>query len=119
MNTVADLVKGDDGARREDGGPRGGRFFGIALSELDAGLREEFQIEPDVRGLLVLSADLGSVNERALRPGDVIEQIGFQDVRSILDARVVIERAAIGERALVLKINRDGRCTYRRIVTRG
>ena len=40
---------------RRDGGPRGGRLFGVALSELDASLREEFQIEPHVTGLVVLA----------------------------------------------------------------
>ena len=48
---------------RRDGGPRGGRIFGVALSELDASLREEFQIEPDVQGLVVLAVDVGAANE--------------------------------------------------------
>ncbi len=104
--------------RRDDGGPRGGRFFGLALSELDASLREEFQIEPEVLGLVVLSADLGSANERMLRPGDVIEQMAFHDVESIVDARAMAERAAIGEHAIVLRINRDGRVSYRRLEPR-
>ncbi|MDX2276400.1 MAG: Do family serine endopeptidase [Hyphomonadaceae bacterium] len=115
----ARIVEGgaDDGPRY-DGGPRGGRLFGIALSELDPSLREEFQIEPDVEGLVVLAADIGSANEGVLRPGDVIEQMAFENVRSILDARAVAERAAIGERAIVLKVNREGRVTYRRLQPR-
>ncbi|MGE0594918.1 MAG: Do family serine endopeptidase [Hyphomonadaceae bacterium] len=104
--------------RRSDGGPRGGRLFGLALSELDAGLREEFQIEPDVRGLVILSADLGSANERTFRPGDVIEQISATDVEHMVDARALAERAAIGEHSVVVRINRDGARSYRRLLPR-
>ncbi len=104
--------------RRDDGGPRGGRLFGLALSELDASLREEFQIEPDVRGVVVLAADIGSANEGVLRAGDVIDRIGFQPVESIVDVRAAAERAAIGEHAIVLRINRDCRLTYRRLLPR-
>jgi serine protease Do len=103
---------------RGDGGPRGGRLFGLALSELDPSLREEFQIEPDVEGVVVLAADVGSANEGVLRAGDVIVQMAFEDVRSIVDARALAERAAIGEHPIVIKINRDGRITYRRLTPR-
>jgi serine protease Do len=112
------VEEGGGETRRDDGGPRGGRVFGLALSELDPSLREEFQIEPEVEGLVVLAADVGSANEGVLRSGDVIEQMAFEDVRSIVDARALAERAAIGEHPIVLKVNRDGRITYRRLTPR-
>lgn len=98
---------------RVDGGPRSGRVLGVGLSELDAGLREEFQIEPDVRGLVVMSIDPGAPAERLLRIGDVIEQIAFNDVDTIAAARVVAEPA--GDRAVVVRVNREGAITYRRL----
>jgi len=126
--TIQRLQEGDSGARvasgdddagpRRDGGPRGGRIFGVALSELDASLREEYQIDPQVRGLVVLSTDVGGANEGVLRPGDVIEAIAFQPVNSIDRARVVAGRVGIGEHGVVVRINRDGGVTYRRIVAR-
>jgi serine protease Do len=103
---------------RRDGGPRGGRIFGIALSELDASLREEFQIEPDVHGLVVLDVAVGAENEGVLRPGDVIEAIGAQATDTISAARAIAGRAAIGEHAIVARINRDGGVTYRRLQAR-
>ncbi|MBY0564260.1 MAG: trypsin-like peptidase domain-containing protein [Hyphomonadaceae bacterium] len=103
---------------RRDGGPRGGRIFGIALSELDASLREEFQIDADVEGLVVLSVDIGGENEGAVRPGDVIEELAFQDVATMTAARAVAGRAAIDETAVVARINRGGDITYRRIKAR-
>ncbi|MBL8546815.1 MAG: trypsin-like peptidase domain-containing protein [Hyphomonadaceae bacterium] len=113
-------VAGEEGgaAPRRDGGPRGGRIFGIALSELDASLREEFQIEPDVRGLVVLSVDVGAENEGVLRAGDVIEAIGREQTDTIAAARAIAGRAADGEHAIVARINRDGGVTYRRLQAR-
>jgi serine protease Do len=109
---------GGTGAPRRDGGPRGGRIFGIALSELDASLREEFQIEPNVQGLVVLATDIGGANEGVLRPGDVIEAMAFEAVESIAVARAIAGRAAIDERNIVVRVNRDGAITYRRLRSR-
>jgi serine protease Do len=103
---------------RVDGGPRSGRIFGVALSELDASLREEFQIEPDVRGVVVLAVDVGGENEGVVRPGDVIEAMAFEPIDSLAAARAVAGRAAIGEHAVVIRINRAGEVTYRRLRAR-
>jgi serine protease Do len=113
-------VARDDGgaAPRRDGGPRGGRIFGVALSELDASLREEFQIEPDVHGVVVLAVDVGAANEGVLRAGDVIEAIGPERTDTVAAARAIAGRAAIGEHAIVARINRDGGVTYRRLRAR-
>ena len=105
-------------APRRDGGPRGGRIFGVALSELDASLREEFQIEPDVQGLVVLATDVGGENEGVLRPGDVVVAMGFEPVGTVAAARAIAGRAAIGESAIVLRVNREGAITYRRLRAR-
>ncbi len=113
-------VAADDGApeRRSDGGPRGGRMFGIALSELDPSLREEFQIEPDVQGLVVLAVDVGGANEGVLRAGDVIEQMAFQNTSDMIAARAIAGEAAVGERNIVVRINREGHRTFRRLRAR-
>ncbi len=104
--------------RRSDGGPRSGRIFGVALSELDPSLREEFQIEPHIQGLVVLSIDIGSPNENVLRPGDVIEQMAFQNADSMVAARAIAGEAAVGEHNVVVRINREGGRTYRRLKAR-
>ncbi len=116
----ARVAGGDDSGStpRRDGGPRGGRIFGVALSELDASLREEFQIEPEVQGLVVLTVDVGAANEGVVRPGDVIEAIGPEKTDTISAARAVAGRAAIGEHAIVARINRGGAVTYRRLQAR-
>ncbi|HVY84207.1 MAG TPA: Do family serine endopeptidase [Caulobacterales bacterium] len=103
------------GATRRDGGPRGARILGVAVSELDASLREEFQIEPRVHGLVVLSVDPSDNDAASLKPGDVIEQIAFQPVDTISAARAAAARAGPGNRAVIVKVNRDGAVTYRRL----
>ena len=122
--TIERLEEADTGVRvaggseetpRRDGGPRGGRLFGVAVSELDASLREEFQIEPDVQGLVVLSTDIDSANENVLRPGDVIEEMAFQPTDSMIAARAIAGEAAVGEHAIVVRINREGHRTFRRL----
>jgi serine protease Do len=105
----------DEGAPRTDGGPRGGRIFGLALSELDASLREEYQIEPHVHGLVVRAVDAPADGGPALQPGDVIEELAFQPVDSINAARAIASRAQIANHAIVAKVNRDGAVTYRRL----
>ena len=114
------LAAGDDGAlARRDGGPRGGRVFGLSLSELDAGLREEYQIDPHVRGLVVVATDIGGANDGVLRAGDVIEAIAFQPADSLATARAVASRVALTGRAVVVRVNRGGVVTFRRLQTRG
>jgi serine protease Do len=98
-----------------DDGPRGGRLLGMALSELDAGLRTQFQIEPDVQGLVVLDVEPGGPAQGAMQPGDVVSAIGFAPVDTMADARAVLERAGGNERALVLTLDREGRRTYRSV----
>jgi serine protease Do len=110
---------GGEGQAYGDDGPRGGRLFGIALSELDEGLRTEFQIEGDVAGLVVLGVDIDGANENALRAGDVIEEIGFAPVDSITSARIAAERASRTSSGVVVRVNRAGAITYRRLATRG
>ncbi len=105
-------------APRRDGGPRGGRVFGVAVSELDASLREEFQIDPGVEGVVVLAVDIGSANDGVLRPGDVIEQMAFQSTDSMIAARAIAGEAAVGEHNIVVRINRGGHRTYRRLRAR-
>lgn len=109
---------GETPERRSDGGPRGGRIFGIALSELDASLREEFQIDPGVEGIVVLAVDVGGANEGVLRAGDVIEQMAFQNTTDMIAARAIAGEAAVGEHNIVVRINREGQRTYRRLRAR-
>lgn len=105
----------DRGPARSDGGPRGGRLLGMALSELDAGLRARYQIEPDISGLVVTSIESGGPADGRVRVGDVVRAIGFENVHTMTGARAIVGRAAVDRRALVVTLDREGRTTYRSI----
>jgi len=96
-------------------GASGARVLGMALSELDAGLREQFQIEPDVEGLVVMDVDPESDADGKVRVGDVIEAMAFAPMSSISAARAIAGRAAVDRRAIVVKLNRDGAITFRSV----
>ena len=52
------------------------------------------------------------------RAGDGIEAMGATPMESMAAARAVAGRAAIGEHAIVVRINREGAVTYRRLRAR-
>ena len=114
----AGVAPGQPAPPRTDGGPRGGRIMGLALSEIDESLREEFQLEPGVHGLVVVSVDDDGDHDPAIKPGDVIVEMAFQPVESMAVARAISTRASIGDHALVVKIDRAGAITYRRLAAR-
>jgi len=109
---VGAIVGPDERVARE-GGPRGLRLMGLSLSELDASLRAEYQIEPEQRGLLVLSVEPGGEAARKFAVGDLIEAAAFEPVDTVDAARAIAERAARARRPIVLRVERDGRTTYR------
>ncbi len=111
-------VARNDAPPRQDASPRSGRIFGIALAELDASLREEYQIEPRISGVVVLGADEGGANEGVLQAGDVIEAMAFREVDTIESINAIAGQAAIGERAIIVRINRGGEVSYRRLRAR-
>ena len=61
---------------------------------------------------------VGGANEGVLRPGDVIQQMAFQDVDTMIVARSIAGEAAVGEHAIVVRISREGQTTYRRLAAR-
>jgi serine protease Do len=71
-----------------------------------------------VEGVVVLAVDIGSANDGVLRPGDVIEQMAFQPTESMIAARAISGEAAVGEHNIVVRINRGGQRTYRRLQAR-
>jgi hypothetical protein len=68
--------------------------------------------------LVVVGADIGGANDGVLRPGDVIEQMAFQRIDTLNAARAIASRASIGEQPIIVRINRAGAITYRRLLAR-
>ena len=65
----------------------------MALADLDAKMRRQFNIPENVRGAIVVEVEDGSAAaEAGLKPGDVILEINKQPVKSSEDAVRLTER---------------------------
>jgi serine protease Do len=87
---------GNDGpsADKNNGGDDQGSLNGVAVADLDAQMRREFDIPAKVRGAIVTEVDPNSAAAAAgLQPGDVIQEINRQPVRGADDAIKLTEKA--------------------------
>jgi len=89
--------------------------MGMSLIDLTPALRAEYGVGETVEGVLVLAVDPSSDAAGKVRPGDVIVEMGFEEVASIDAARAVGERAEQNNRPLIVRISRDGDLTVRAI----
>jgi serine protease Do len=91
------------------------RVMGMNLIELSPALRGEYGVGEGVEGVLIVSVDPGSDAAGKVRPGDVIVEMGFEEIASIDAARAVGERAEAAGRPLIVRISRGGDLTVRAI----
>lgn len=67
---------------------------GVEVTDIDQRMRQQFDLPSNVRGALVVNVDPNSNSARAgLRPGDVIQSIDRQPVRSADEAVALSEKA--------------------------
>ena len=98
---------------------RSGRVMGMMLAELTSDMRRRFQIDPDVRGLVVTSVDAGADAANKVQPGDVVVEMAFEPVETIGEAQALAMRAERNKgRAVLLYINRGGDMTFRSVKPR-
>jgi serine protease Do len=68
--------------------------FGLTLSEVTPGLREQFELADDVKGVIVTGVGEGGLAaEKGIRPGDLIVEVNQDEVSSIATIRESIEKA--------------------------
>jgi len=91
----------------EHGEVKRGRI-GIVIQEITPDLREAFDLEPGLMGVLVASVTEDSPAQAAgLKSGDIILEVNGKAVQSIGQLRTQIGMRGIGEK-VTLKIFRDG-----------
>ena len=82
---------------------------GLTLANLDDSARKKYNLKSDVKGLLVLEVKSGSkAAERGLRAGDVIMEIGQQEVTSPAEVTQAVKTAKERNKPLLLLVQRDG-----------
>ncbi len=98
-----------DGQDEEDEGVELSSI-GIRVTPLDDTGREIYNIDDDVKGLLVIDADLDSdAGKKGIDVGDVITDINQKPVRAVKQAQDEILRAQkTGRESVLLLLNRQG-----------
>lgn len=92
------------------GGESGGQL-GVTVQPLTPDIASQLNLKPGTKGLVVTEADpTGPAAEAGIQPGDVIQEINHQPVRSAGDVRSAVQKSA-GRPALVL-INRGGQTLF-------
>ena len=83
---------------------------GIGLSELTDSLREEFSIDPEISGLIILSVDeSSSAYENGLRVGDIITDVAQKPVNTVKGVEELVSGAKNeGRQSILLLVRREG-----------
>jgi len=84
---------------------------GVAVTDVTPGVAQRLGLPPAVQGAVVTRvAPGGPAAEAGLRPGDVIQEVNRQPVRSARDFARAVEQA--GDRDVVALVNRGGTTAY-------
>ncbi|MGH9755518.1 MAG: PDZ domain-containing protein, partial [Blastocatellia bacterium] len=95
----------------QSGGSSDEERLGFTATPMTPDLAARLGLRGNARGLAITDVDpAGAAAEAGLRPGDVIEQVNRQAVRSMEDLKSALSRA--GSRPLLLLINRRGSTVY-------
>ncbi len=90
--------------------------LGLSLAEITPALRDQFGLRQSAEGVVVTNVNPAAPAAQTVRPGDVILEIEREIVRDIDDVRTGVNRAANGERDVVLfLIERGGQATYQAV----
>ena len=88
-----------------------GTLNGVAVSDLDAAARRQFNIPANVRGVVISEVDPNSASaEAGLRAGDVIQEINRKPVRTAQEAINLTER--VTDKTTLLRVWRDGNSRF-------
>ncbi len=84
--------------------------LGITVGALDDEMRSRFELDPDVRGVVIVDVKPGSAaDEEALRPGDLIVEVSQSEVGSPPEVLAKVNEAIDeGRDAVLLLIDRQG-----------
>ncbi len=85
--------------------------YGMTVTPLTPELAARLGLRSNAKGLVVTEINpLGLAAGAGMQPGDVIEQINSQPIRSAEDLRSALDRA--GDRPMLMLINRRGNTLY-------
>lgn len=105
---------GSGEAKGAPGKPLENETLGLSLAPLNDLLRQQFGIDEDVKGVLVVAVVPGSqADEKRIRPGDVIVKVAQEPVFDPEDVeRQVAKAKSDGLKSVLLQINRGGETSF-------
>ncbi len=116
--TVAELVETEQVAaatpapKSNDSGPPGASVaaVGLQLSTITPQLRERFSLADDASGVVVTDVRNGSTAaEKGVRPGDLIVEVGQEEVKTAQDVAAKIKAAKdAGKKTVLLLVDQKG-----------
>ncbi len=103
--------------RARDAAPQVAELLGMTLAPLTNADRGRLGLAPGVRGVLVTGVDGSSDAAGKVREGDVIEEIAWEPIATLDDARARVEAARAGNAAQIqVVINRRGSLLIRSLI---
>mgnify|MGYP003653325365 CR=1 FL=1 len=84
--------------------------IGLTVTGITDALREEYGLPAELRGVLITGVSAsGGAAEKGLRPGDVVVEVGQEEVRTPAEiAAKVTEARDSGRKSVLLLVNRKG-----------
>lgn len=88
--------------------------LGLTLSDMSPSIRETYEIDEAVNGVVIAEVDPGSAAaERGLEPGEVIVEVGQEEVQSAADVVDKVQQAReAGRKSVLLLVERDGELRF-------
>ena len=104
---------GEEGGKQPPQPPAQAKAFdklGLKLSNATQELRQQFELNADVKGVVVTEVQSGSpASEKGLRAGDLIIEVSQQEVGSPAEVADLIEKARKeGKKSVLLLVDRQG-----------
>lgn len=84
--------------------------LGVSLAPLSPDLRDQYDIGAEVKGVVITAVqDQGNAAGKGLKPGDVIVEVGQEQVSSAAQVASMIEKARkAGRKSVLLLVERSG-----------
>jgi serine protease Do len=89
--------------------------LGVVLAPISPELRQKFDLDQNAsQGVVVTEVDQnGPAAEKGVRPGDIIVEVGQEEVKSAADIRAKVEKARqAGRKSVLLLVDRQGEMRF-------
>lgn len=110
LEETATAAAKEDADKKEEAREETIETLGLTVSSITDKMRGDFNLSTDLQGVLItgVSAD-GTAAEKGLRPGDVIVEVGQEEVVSPAQVVAKVEEAReSGRKSILLLVNRSG-----------